>query len=493
MDANLHFTQASSRMGVRAQIRCRRGLLAAALVGGLAAASCDAEVATPRGQILVVIDTDLPIVGQLADRPELSPAAAIDSVRVDAFRDDGTREDFLDVVVPDVEDWPLSFGIASGGKRSIRIQIRAFKAAYADRGELNGRDTLEPRPELTIDRVVDIPLPSEGVQRVVVRLAGDCLGVRPVFDAATQVVTSCIDGMRPSGSPSEGIEEYDELAASVVGTWEPAIEKPCAEAEDETRACIEGGFMLLGDDAFDGFEDGIDVLVASSPVRPVVMSPFFMDRTELTAGRLDALLAEGKVTLAVPPRRFDASSPLDRLCTWGGANPRLPLNCVTLETAKQICVGAGGELPSEAQWEFAARGRGLGRVYPWGDAPPQCCSAAVDLNGAGTCGTSGPREVGAFTGADGCMPADVSRDGLVDLAGNLAEMTRDSTLPYDDPCWASPAVLRDPFCESSAIVTHVSRGGSWSGKLEKEPAVIRTTAFTDTDFTGFRCVYRGAR
>lgn len=462
----------------------RGGLLLACA----ACLSCEAEIGLARGQVLVLIDTDMPIVGQLAEHSELSSAAAIDTIRVDAFAEDGTRYDFLDVVVPDVADWPLSFGVASEGKSHIRLEIRAFKAAFAERGELNDRDTLEPKPDLTIDRVVDLPLPSEGVQRVLIHLAGDCLGVRPDFSSPTDVRT-CVDGARPAVPASVGVEKTDKLVhPSVIGTWPAAIEQPCDADDSDERACIEGGFMLLGDDSLDGFLDGALYHVASSPVLPVAMSPFFMDRTEFTVGRLEALLQTGVIIDPLPRVKNDASDS-ERFCTWGGGDPQMPVNCVTQETARQICAAAGGELPTEARWEFAARGRGQDNSYPWGDTSPRCCTAAVSLQGTTSCGAMGPRAVGTFFGADGCESSDVSRDGIRDLAGNLAELTRDSALPYTHPCWARGSLLHDPVCESTEVESLVSRGASWTSGLAEEASALRRTTVAPLPSTGFRCVY----
>ena len=93
-----------------------------------------------------------------------------------------------------------------------------------------------------------------------------------------------------------------------------------------------------------------------------------------------------------------------------------PVAETTWAGARAYCLWRGGDLPSEAQWEAAARGQG-DRLYPWGDAPPDLARAFVS-------GRSG------VTAAVGSAPAGASPFGVLDMAGSLAEWTRSLKRPY---------------------------------------------------------------
>src|SRR5262245_3103451 len=98
-------------------------LIGATLALGVLSVACGTEPA-PRGQVLVVLDTDATLVGQLALDPEHEYCvdAAIDSVRVDLLTDDNEVFDVRELVVPDAIDWPISFGIArTAAASSVRV------------------------------------------------------------------------------------------------------------------------------------------------------------------------------------------------------------------------------------------------------------------------------------------------------------------------------------------------------------------------------------
>src|SRR5262249_32650321 len=154
---------------------------------------------------------------------------------------------------------------------------------------------------------------------------------------------------------------------------------------DGEKVCIKGGFTLLGDPNLDGFIDGINFRVSSAPIRPVLVSPFLLDRTEFTVGRLKALVERGLKMDDPPDAHREGDVP--NYCNWEGPDDDMPVNCVPLATARQICQFDQGDIPHEAQWEHAARGRGQRRSYPWGNTAPECCSAAIFRGGSGTCGS----------------------------------------------------------------------------------------------------------
>jgi formylglycine-generating enzyme required for sulfatase activity len=145
------------------------------------------------------------------------------------------------------------------------------------------------------------------------------------------------------------------------------------------------------------------VTMGKAPHRTQV-APFFLDRTEVTVAAY----------LACVRARGCAASEHQPGCNATAKKPRLqhPMNCITKVQAERYCAAQGKRLPSEAEWEFAARGTD-GRNYPWGNeaAGEQLCwqgrAGGISKN---TC------PVGSFP--DGASPF-----GALDMAGNVAEWT----------------------------------------------------------------------
>jgi formylglycine-generating enzyme required for sulfatase activity len=93
-----------------------------------------------------------------------------------------------------------------------------------------------------------------------------------------------------------------------------------------------------------------------------------------------------------------------------------PINCVDRLQAADYCKALGRRLPSEWEWEWAARGRDEQRVHPWGQERPDCEYAIMSNKTGDGCGA-------ARTAPVGSKPRGKSRDGVHDLAGNVAEWT----------------------------------------------------------------------
>ena len=201
-------------------------------------------------------------------------------------------------------------------------------------------------------------------------------------------------------------------------------DEPAAAPTDLLQA-IPGGHFVMGDAAGEANEAPSDVQVA----------PFRIMRLEVTNQQWAAFIAEsGHVT---DPEKagfgwvWDGQWRRVQRATWqrpaGGEDarplePDHPVVQVSAEDAAAFCAFYGLRLPSEAEWEFAARGTD-DRRYPWGSEPPRQ-SAPFRAN-FGTIGCCAPDASDGFlhTAPVGSFPAGRSPFGLDDMAGNVWEWT----------------------------------------------------------------------
>jgi formylglycine-generating enzyme required for sulfatase activity len=243
-----------------------------------------------------------------------------------------------------------------------------------------------------------------------------------------------------------------------------------------------------------------DILDREKPARDVVLDPFFVDRTEITNEQFLAWLEvqpfridggrlvrdeAGQLVLDLHPAHSGLEVASDRLRVRAGA-ARKPVVQVTWLGADRYCRAAGKRLPSEAEWEFAARGSAR-RTFPWGEAAPRCDDVVFGrTKGAGCAGAGGPDDVGS-------APGDVTPEGVRDLGGNVAEWVADAfTAPYP----ACAPRCANPVVEGASAETAVRtiRGGDWAltpdatrgaGRSRREQGKALSSV-------GFRCAQAAA-
>ena len=238
-------------------------------------------------------------------------------------------------------------------------------------------------------------------------------------------------------------------AVVVVGF---VVAAACGGGDSPAEIAVPAGTFVMGcDPAADPACEADEV-----PAHAVAVAAFVLDRDEVSQASYARCVDDGDC--APPGGDFDPD-----------ARAALPVTFVTWDQAAAYCAWAGRRLPTEAEWERAARGDD-GRLYPWGNAPPDCTRANV-LG----CGDAVLPVGGRAAGA--------SPFGARDLAGNVMEWVADW---YADDYYAtSPAA--DPT-GPAAGTERVKRGGSYMGDAATVRATNRVVGFpVGLPNLGFRC------
>jgi formylglycine-generating enzyme required for sulfatase activity len=174
-----------------------------------------------------------------------------------------------------------------------------------------------------------------------------------------------------------------------------------------------------------------DASAEEKPQHTVYLDAFWIDRTEVTNAQYLGCIETGACR---EPECWDDSD-LN--------SPDQPVVCLTLNDAQVYAAWVDGRLPTEAEWEKAARGTD-GRIYPWGNSPPDCNRA----NYHGCAGKALPV---------GSHPEGASPYGVLDMAGNVREWVAD----WYDAEYYSRTPSRNPQGPQTSTSFRVLRGGSF--------------------------------
>jgi formylglycine-generating enzyme required for sulfatase activity len=288
---------------------------------------------------------------------------------------------------------------------------------------------------------------------------------------------------RPTGGQVRGIVDGEEvdmrwpalegalvvLSVALVAGGCPSDHDPCAD--HDAQAPILDEWQVIGPGSFEMGSDAGDA--REQPVHTVAMDSFLMWRTEVTVAQYARCYCEG----ACEEPYIDAEPEVQNWDVPG--REQHPVNYTPWDQAVAWCDWIEGRLPSEAEWEYAARGEGQPIDYPWGDAPATCDAAVMnDAEHEAGCGDEHTGEV--------CSRVEGNSDqALCDMAGNVREWVQDEFhadyggAPGHGAAWGS-----------ADGATGIQRGGSFVDDHLDLRATARAAAESaDGTYTaGFRCV-----
>ena len=282
-------------------------------------------------------------------------------------------------------------------------------------------------------------------------------------------IAACGQGQGPSPAPSASSTGATAAgtatsSASAAGTASPSATATASTAADDAGAPSDAGgsdAAAAASSAPEGMIEipaGIYIMGAAAayglpeerPQHEVAVARFYLDATEVTTGAYKKCVAEGKCK-NTHKTTFCNEPHTDR--------DDHPINCVDWHMADAYCAAVGKRLPSEREWEYAARGGSEQRSFSWGEEPPNPKIACYQHGESCAVKSFAP---GAF--------------GLYDMSGNVWEWTSSWFSPYPG--------------EAQTGSHKVYRGGSWSRRFPKWLRNAIRNRYLTTEFSsavGFRC------
>lgn len=292
--------------------------------------------------------------------------------------------------------------------------------------------------------------------------------------------------LRPASAPSEPVEM--PIAVETLPPAEPVLVPtidtlPVVNAQPTPvkafRRAVDGSLMLFipaGDFLMGSVKSDTQANQDEKPQHLVYLDDFWIDEVEVSNEAYRQCVEAGSCTL--PQIRSGIFSDGD-----------LPVVGVNWEQAATYCRWAGTRLPTEAEWEKAARGVD-GRIYPWGDQFDGSLLNYCDANCVADWRDFGSDDGFRYTAPVGSYPVGASPYGVLDMSGNVWEWTADwySVDAYADSIYKNPIGPEDGLQK-------VIRGGSWyypsqSVRIARRHKDVAASAY---DNIGFRCALSDAK
>lgn len=386
-------------------------------------------------------------------------------------------------------------------RERVRPKIALVPEVH-DQGELG----------LSEDYSDDLELRSRGGAGKVVAVSGVIVGLAAVgwgafgdeIRARTGVSIPAVAGVEPAQGESGHVGETGDAQAEQMDAIAPAALRP---------TCPVGMQLVTGGKFFRGSQSEERIFANATPSHRVQLDTYCLDTFEVTVEQYrecsnggDCERAHRQVWWPRPASKTVAQWKQDRRALAEHCNEnhdsrvKHPVNCVTWSQAKSYCEYRDTRLPTEAEWEFAARGAD-GRVYPWGDHEPSAkhlngcgleCQRRREEDGLAEITPMYPGDDGyATTAPVGSFPKGVGQWGHQDLIGNVFEWTADAYLPYSklpELQDGTGEVLINPVVKKGD--RRVIRGGAFNSYFAEftNPALRgKMPADTRTHGIGFRC------
>jgi len=302
------------------------------------------------------------------------------------------------------------------------------------------------------------------------------------------------DGLASDETVDETPEEIsdtdsaDDYAVDYENEDDDRVDEIPEELSDDDIEDPEQMVIIPAGEFEMGCNEAVDTQCWSNecPYHTVTLSEYKIDIYEVTARQYRKCVNAGNCNNNNSSKPHYSTVNEDLACNLGAdGNEDHPMNCVTRNGAKAYCEWAGKSLPTEAQWEKAARGTD-GRKYPWGNEPEVNCDYVVmaskdsSTGAEDACSADGTMSVGSFE-------VGVSPYGVYDMIGNVDEWVSDN---YGEKYYeVSPS--EDPTGPETGDLG-ILKGGSWwfTGLDNALRSSVRKYYNPDygNQVSGFRCV-----
>ncbi|MFQ5451353.1 MAG: formylglycine-generating enzyme family protein [Nitrospinaceae bacterium] len=244
---------------------------------------------------------------------------------------------------------------------------------------------------------------------------------------------------------------------------EAGLPKGSGSSIDSDMVLIPEGVFTMGSSPRDidwvvkkFFSASRDWYLDETPARKIYLGDFYIDRFEVTNAQYEKF----RKAAGLPEPKFMDSRRFNE--------PGQPVVGITWNQAVEYCRWAGKRLPTEEEWEKAARGASA-RHYPWGNEPD---NDKANIRGL--------EDNFRYTAPVGQYEEGKSPYGVMDMAGNVWEWTTDWYQPYEGNKHEN-----DMYGTSLRVI----KGGSWNSNMDLARSAIRGKALPDQrlNYIGFRC------